>query len=1364
MLRVLSRKFVQVIILVVMVLSIAIPIDSESVQGAPAASESHASAVKIAAGNHHTLALEPDGSVLAWGDNNYRQSTVPTEAHSGVVAVAAGGYHSLALRSDGSVVAWGSHLAGATTVPTGAQSGVVAIEAGSDHSLALRSDGSVVAWGYNVNGETTVPAGAQSGVVAIAAGGSHSLALKSDGSVVAWGSNSSGQTTVPTEAQFGVAAIAAGWTYSLALKTDGSVVAWGSGGTTVPTQAQSGVVAIAAGYSHSLALKSDGSVVAWGSDSSGQTTVPTGAQSGVVAIAAGWDFSLALKSDGSVIGWGRNNNGQTTVPANIASPIKANRIAAGLDHSMALKTDGSVVAWGGNGKGQATVPTGAQSDVAAIAAGIYFSLALKTDGSVVAWGFHDFGQTAVPAQAQSGVVAIAAGGAHSLALKSDGSVVMWGNQSSVPAGAQSGVVAIAAGGSHSLTLKSNGAVVAWGRNDSGQADVPTGAQSGVVAIAAGENHSLALRWDGSVVAWGNDDYGQSAVPTEAQSGVAAIAAGLDHSLALKSDGSVVAWGENGDGQSTVPPGAQSGVAAIAAGGNHSLALKTDGSIVAWGLHANGQTNVPGSSDLIALSIDTGALNPIFNANTVSYATYVRGSVSNVNVTATLTDTSASLSIGGQAKPSGTASAASLTGTSTVIPVRVSPYLLPDRLYSITVIKDTTSPDIAIAMTKADGSAYSDNAWTNQAVTVSIEAADDVSVTSVAYSLDGGASWSPYSSELQLTRDKVYSLWVKAIDLVENETIERRTVKISTSGLRLTPTLTLANGAPYTSGAWTNQSVIASVYAESDASGVAAMSYAIDGGAEQAYVNESPIEFSREGVQSIIFNATDIAGNTLNVPLSVNIDKTTPVIALIGPSRVTLTTGQTYSEQGADATDNVGLAGAVAITGTIHTNVAGTYTLRYNVSDLAGNSAAEAVRTVVVQPPPTSEPARAPASPVIDLNGSMVNPANIDATKPSVTLDVTPNKDGITYASIPASVLTRFEGTNATFFIEIRAPYGSYRIPVHLASLIPGLNGLLAANNLNVEDISFKITLTDKSGSKDIKAAFAGGLPAGKVLGAIVDYHMEIVNAKTGRPIGTADRFSEAITRIIPMPKDLTRMPEPWGAFRYNETTKKFEFVPARTMQIDGARAVTIRSYSNSVYVVAQHEVSFADVQTHWSRSMVQLAAAKGLVDGIGEGRYAPDQSVTRAEFAAMLVRALGRGTSAGGSAAPYADVQPGSWYFGAVAKAKELGLLGFANGERFLPLQPLTREEMASMLAAAIKLEKLPIAAESVSLNGYKDIGDVTSAFLEDVRRMVELEIMTGTSAVTFSPKGETTRAQAAAVLIRTLQALGWVDESSFKS
>ena len=281
-----------------------------------------ATALGVAPGYLHSLALKSDGTVVAWGYNNLGQCTVPTGL-SGVTAIEGGNNHSLALKSDGTVVAWGTNNSGQCNVPTGL-SGVTAISAGGGFSLALKNDGTVVAWGYNGYGQCSVPAGL-SGVTSISAGGSYSLALKSTGTVVAWGYNVDGECNVPAGLS-GVTAIAAGGHHSLALKSDGTVVAWGKNGNgqcTIPS-GLSGVTAISAGGgSYSLALKSDGTVVAWGANNSGQCNVPTGL-SGVATISTGDYHSLALKSDGTVVAWGRNNEGQCNIPTTGVLVINTN--------------------------------------------------------------------------------------------------------------------------------------------------------------------------------------------------------------------------------------------------------------------------------------------------------------------------------------------------------------------------------------------------------------------------------------------------------------------------------------------------------------------------------------------------------------------------------------------------------------------------------------------------------------------------------------------------------------------------------------------------------------------------------------------------------------------------------------------------------------------------------------------------------------------------------------------------------------------------------------------------------------------------------------------------------------------------------
>ncbi len=250
--------------------------------------------------NGFSMALKPDGTISGWGNNTYLQSIIPPVA-TNIVAIAAGEYHAVALRADGKVLAWGRDNFFQTNVPATLSSNVVAVAAASsagDHSLALRSDGTVIGWGLNNFGQTNVPPSATN-VVAIAAGANHSLALRADGTVLAWGLNSSGQTNVPSAA--------------------------------------TNVVAIAAGAAHSLALRTNGTVVAWGSNNWGQITVPASATN-IVAIAGGDEHSMALRRDGTILVWGNTNNYSFFWPTNLSN---VTGIASSARHALAIVGDGT---------------------------------------------------------------------------------------------------------------------------------------------------------------------------------------------------------------------------------------------------------------------------------------------------------------------------------------------------------------------------------------------------------------------------------------------------------------------------------------------------------------------------------------------------------------------------------------------------------------------------------------------------------------------------------------------------------------------------------------------------------------------------------------------------------------------------------------------------------------------------------------------------------------------------------------------------------------------------------------------------------------------------------------------------------------
>ena len=275
------------------------------------------------------------------------------------------------VQAAGTVVAWGDNNSSQCTIPVHpGPRNATAVAGGVNHSLALENTGAIIGWGDNAQGEANPPANALN-VVAIAAGNEFNLALQSNGMVVAWGS----QNTVPAGLTNAVV-IGACSNNLMALTADGNVVAWGV--VAPPPDSATNVVAIAPGNLHSLALRGDGTVIGWGDNSAGQTTIPTGLTN-VVQLAAGASNSLALQADGTVIAWGDNTWGQSTVPASLSNVVA---IAAGARHGVALEQNGTVVVWGDDSFSQLSVPYGL-NNVIGIAAGSFHTLAVVGSGSPV---------------------------------------------------------------------------------------------------------------------------------------------------------------------------------------------------------------------------------------------------------------------------------------------------------------------------------------------------------------------------------------------------------------------------------------------------------------------------------------------------------------------------------------------------------------------------------------------------------------------------------------------------------------------------------------------------------------------------------------------------------------------------------------------------------------------------------------------------------------------------------------------------------------------------------------------------------------------------------------------------------------------
>ncbi|MBD2843857.1 S-layer homology domain-containing protein, partial [Paenibacillus sp. IB182496] len=221
-------------------------------------------------------------------------------------------------------------------------------------------------------------------------------------------------------------------------------------------------------------------------------------------------------------------------------------------------------------------------------------------------------------------------------------------------------------------------------------------------------------------------------------------------------------------------------------------------------------------------------------------------------------------------------------------------------------------------------------------------------------------------------------------------------------------------------------------------------------------------------------------------------------------------------------------------------------------------------------------------------------------------------------------------------------------------------------------------------------------------------------------------------------------------FRYDETEE--QWTDMLGCEEDNANCIAAIQHTGQYAVFAVDEppvIAFHDIARHWARASILQAASEGLVSGDGDGSFAPDRAVTRAEFVSMLARA---------QFIPQADALADDLYFTdaadvpawaetAIARAHQAGIVqGYADGA-FRPGQTITRTETAIFLARALQLS----ASEQASAQ-FADGTSIPQWGRGAVGGVWKAGIMQGQPGNRFDPYDRLTRAEAVVVLLRAME------------
>jgi len=582
--------------------------------------------------------------------------------------------------------------------------------------------------------------------------------------------------------------------------------------------------------------------------------------------------------------------------------------------------------------------------------------------------------------------------------------------------------------------------------------------------------------------------------------------------------------------------------------------------------------------------------------------------------------------------------------------------------------------------------------------------------------------------------------------------------------------------------------------------------ALNGTFTQADIDGGKIKYTPSanlnGSDSFVFTVSDGTNSITNQTFNVTINPVNDA-PVISSTDISITEGTTaaFTAAGSDpegsaitwsitggadqAEFNIAADGAVtfvtapAFVTPTDADTNNSYVLQITASDGTLSVAKTVTVTVTQQPvyddsPSTPAAPTPPASAVVEVNGQSqdagtsntqtiegqttttitVDDTKLDnilessGDKPTVTLPSTGSD--VTVGELSGQTVKNMEQKEAV--LEIRTETVSYTLP---------------ASQINIDAVSSQ--LGSQVDLKDIKVSVRIAEPSADTVKIVEDtanknnYQILVkpvefeITCTSGDNTVAVSRFNGFVERTVAIPDGIDPSKITTGIVLNADGT--FSHVPTSIVMIGGKYFAKINSLTNSTYSVIYNPVTFTDVSSHWAKDSINDMGSRMVVTGTGAETYEPDRSITRAEFAAIVVRAMG--LKKGTTESAFGDVTLTDWFNGYVDTATSYSLITGYDSASFAPNDTITREQAMTILARAMKLTGLSVtltdSEASALLANYTDAGLVSDYAKAGAAACIKTGVVSGTTASTLSPTDSVTRAEVAAMVQRLLQKSGLI-------
>ncbi len=367
--------------------------------------------------------------------------------------------------------------------------------------------------------------------------------------------------------------------------------------------------------------------------------------------------------------------------------------------------------------------------------------------------------------------------------------------------------------------------------------------------------------------------------------------------------------------------------------------------------------------------------------------------------------------------------------------------------------------------------------------------------------------------------------------------------------------------------------------------------------------------------------------------------------------------------------------------------------------------------------------------------------------------VTLKTDGDTLILPASALLSARDGA----MLIIVTKNGTYQLPVAVLDL----QAIAASLDVDVADLQIKVVIEPVSEVIQANVKHAATSVGASLIAPALEFKL-LAATSSGQEQEIASFGDTYVKRSVTLDQEVDFNHA--SVVMYHPTSGTLTFVPA-VFEIteEGQTIVTFMRTGNSVYAVVQADKSFADIPSqHWGKKDIELLASKLIVAGETPTEFRPEQHITRAEFAGLVVRSLGLIDTQSADPAEFSDVAANAWYAKEVALAADAGIVyGYGDGT-FRPNNLITREELAAMVVRALKYSGtdtgITASEQQAVYQPYRDVGEISAWANASLAVAIRDHIVYGESATRLAPQQNATRAEATAMLKRYLVRTGFIN------